>query len=230
MAGTKRVYAPKKSQVSQKKANYVNTYTKRLFTQKPLYPLGRQFKTSMRYVESIVLNSGVTTSHYSWKANSLFDPNDTGVGHQPLGFDQIIPFWGKYQVTSAAIRVNFFNMDTAQRTVYAGIKVSDINIPTFDARTDIERGHTKYQMLTNINGTKNHCQLTHYVDIGKFLGITDVNDDERLKGTASTSPSEGVYFHVFSEPTRTGAPEECVITVQIDYNCVFSEPADIPSS
>ena len=39
--------------------------------------------------------------------NSLFDPNRTGTGHQPYGFDQLSTFYNRYYVTGSKMTVTF---------------------------------------------------------------------------------------------------------------------------
>ena len=39
------------------------------------------------------------------RLNSLFDPNLSGLGHQPRGFDQLMAVYEKYTVVAAKITV-----------------------------------------------------------------------------------------------------------------------------
>ena len=49
------------------------------------------FNTTLHYRESILLSSTamLPTAFNNFSMNSLFDPNRTGTGHQPYGFDQL---------------------------------------------------------------------------------------------------------------------------------------------
>lgn len=72
-------------------------------------PMARELFTTLRYVESVVLQSnvisGLSNSAYVFSLNGLFDPNITGTGHQPRGYDQITPFYKAYTVFGVSIRI-----------------------------------------------------------------------------------------------------------------------------
>lgn len=65
--------------------------------------------TQHRYCEEVALTSdnltGYTGSQYEWRLNSLFDPNLTGVGHQPQGFDQMAAFYNTYRVYKVDVQI-----------------------------------------------------------------------------------------------------------------------------
>ncbi len=66
-------------------------------------------KVSVKYFECFNVNPGVggATSYYSFRANSIFDPNKTGGGHQPWGHDTLEALYTKYVVVSSTIKVKF---------------------------------------------------------------------------------------------------------------------------
>ena len=72
-------------------------------------PMARELFTTLRYVESIVLGnevvSGLSKAPYIFTLNGLYDPNITGTGHQPRGYDQITPFYKAYTVLGVSIRI-----------------------------------------------------------------------------------------------------------------------------
>jgi len=174
--------------------------------------------------------AGVPAS-FVFKANSLFDPNDTGVGHQPLGFDQIMPFFDKYCVIHANIRVTFVNTDTAAtQGMIVGVKVADSSVGVSNIADEIERGTMKYRLLTARDDSKNMCTITHQVAPAKFLGISRPLSEDRLKGTISSSPLEGVYFIIVAQPNASVDAGAVRCLVQIDYTAIFTEPKEIATS
>jgi hypothetical protein len=46
---------------------------------------------------------------YVYRWNSLYDPNYTGVGGQPTGFDQWATLYNNYEVVASSIKVTVFN-------------------------------------------------------------------------------------------------------------------------
>lgn len=82
------VYRKKTSHSKKRKRSYKSKRT--LSTTTNTLPLGKYFKSHNRYVEGFIdLNPGALGSNapYTFSANGLYDPNITGSGHQPIGFD-----------------------------------------------------------------------------------------------------------------------------------------------
>jgi hypothetical protein len=49
----------------------------------------------------------------AWRLNSLFDPNLTGTGHQPYGFDQLAALYQRYLVYAVTFDLKFVNPSAA---------------------------------------------------------------------------------------------------------------------
>lgn len=61
-------------------------------------------KVVLRYVEDFTLNAGnASSAAYVFKFNSLFDPNHTGTGHQPMFHDNYSSLYKYYRVDYATI-------------------------------------------------------------------------------------------------------------------------------
>ena len=85
----------------------IRTYG-RISSRDGVYGLGQSFRTKLKYVEAVVLQSvagAVGRNVYS--PQNMFDPNNTGTGHQPMFWDQFTPLYGKYKVHNANISVSF---------------------------------------------------------------------------------------------------------------------------
>lgn len=50
--------------------------------------------------------AGTVVGHY-WSPNCLYDPNESGGGHQPFGHDQWSLYYKKYRVNSAVFSIKF---------------------------------------------------------------------------------------------------------------------------
>ncbi len=62
--------------------------------------LGNRLPIKFKYQTSGTLNPGVAgvAAIQVMTANGLYDPDITGVGHQPRGFDQIMALYNHYTV------------------------------------------------------------------------------------------------------------------------------------
>ncbi len=57
------------------------------------------------YGQVIAGTDGTASQTHTFRGNSLFDPDRTGTGNQPYGFDQWAAFYGKYRVHSSTISI-----------------------------------------------------------------------------------------------------------------------------
>ena len=70
-----------------------------------VYGLGQSFRTKLKYVENIVLSSAAgAVGRNVFSPQNMFDPNQTGTGHQPMFWDQFIALYDKYMGCWACIR------------------------------------------------------------------------------------------------------------------------------
>lgn len=196
-------------------------------------PMAQTFKTTLRYVENgINVNPGAAgfADSYVFSCNGLWDPNVSGVGHQPTGFDQLMLMYQEYQVIGAKIRVEFANTDTgAHQTV--GIAVMGTATEQVDPRVMIENGGCKWKTITPRNGSKDYTTIVSAVAPHKWLGRTKSRSVDELKGTSVGNPGQQCYFHIFAQDYGAGGDTAAVgLNVQIDYITIFTKPRELALS
>lgn len=89
-------------------------------------PVPQEFYTKLAYSESVVLAStigGLSGAGYIFSLNDLYDPNKTGGGHQPLGFDQLTPLYNRYKVYKTEIAIQFCQPSTAGARSYGAYQI-----------------------------------------------------------------------------------------------------------
>lgn len=189
--------------------------------------LASQQRATLRYSETNSVSVPASTDGvgiYVFSANGLFDPNDTGVGHQPRGFDQLMALYDHYTVLSARINVRFLNEGNPR--AYTFISVRDGNTPVLSFN-DLMEGSTKVvskKPLSRVTEENQSNYLTTGVTIGNFLGRANVMSDPDCKGSAAGNPAEQVFFHVGASDPTTSNSGSVSFTVEIIYNVVFHEP------
>lgn len=194
-----------------------------------------RWKRTLNYVEKIILNpadAGLSAFHV-FIANGCHDPSVTGVGHQPLGFDEIMQGYNRFTVIGAKITATF-NANTATagtQPVICGIDVSDTTAGIADVTTIMEQGRAKYKtMAAQGMGGPAVVNVTQAVSVKKFLGITQVLGEDNLQGTQSSDPIRQIYFKVFAADTGTDDPGAVECVVKIEYHVVFHQPRRLVQS
>lgn len=168
-----------------------------------------------------VPNTGLAVS-YVYSANGLYDPDISGVGHQPGGFDQMMVFYEHYTVFTARIIVTFRNYSTNQSpVVFIAARADTTNIP--DPIAVMEAGNTVSTQLMPANITGSLKELKMVVRVAAFLGFDDLMDSNVARGDISSNPSEGVFFHVGAYYNEASAAGSVTYQTRIEYDAVFSE-------
>lgn len=184
-----------------------------------------RYCTAVNLVDSV---GGVLDIH-AFRANGIFDPDVTGIGHQPLGRDQWDLFYNHYYVKSAKITVKYSTQSqvAGQYAAVHGLYVSDdLTVPT-SWTTLAEAGRAKYLQDSNLNTESKTLTATYNPRTFMRQG----RNQAQLGAAMSADPSEQIYFILYAQ----AADESSMMTqrnyiVQIDYMVQFSEPKDLAQS
>jgi hypothetical protein len=156
----------------------------------------RKFIT-LKYVENYQITLLTTVGDQQrMRLNSVFDPNDTGGGHQPYGFDQLAALYNRYRVWKAKWRVTFSPSSASYPALV---------IPTNGAITAITTAATwqaaaeKPYAKSWIQGASGKSQrLSGSIYINKLTGISsqEYRADDRTGALTSADPGEIVYLYL----------------------------------
>jgi hypothetical protein len=162
----------------------------------PLFPIST-LRTGQVYFESAVSLTGAAgiQSSYVFSANGAYDPNITGTGHQPMGFDQMMSLYEQYVVVRASIKALF--VSNTQAPTRVGIVVApDTSVPAIVPA--VENGLMKMDFVDGKSEAGQHMAKTIEVqlDVAKYFGKTrrELQDFTEAVGTSAANPAEQVYF------------------------------------
>jgi len=184
-------------------------------------------------VTTVSINPAASQLGYHFfRANSLFDPDYTGTGHQPSSFDLWSGLYNHYVVCGSKITVSFTgDGGTSTIQLIYGCAVTDDATSTSSPGTLMENGYTRYR-ITSAAGNyavPRAPRMTAKFSAKKFFSIVNPMDNvTRIGAVVTTNPTEEAYFAVFLGPlpdtaTDIGSTQLCV---QIDYFAIFSEPKE----
>lgn len=143
------------------------------------------------------VNPGVVTYQDTvFNLNSLFDPEFTGVGHQPREFDTWASVYSKYRVLETMVEA-----DVRQRAAH-GISVCLVpsNSSTALVVTDYPQELPRAIRLGITSSNQPTCKWAGKVDMRAILGMTqeEFRGDDTTGALVTASPSQLVHLHVFA--------------------------------
>jgi len=126
----------------------------------------QRFFTRLRYVS---LQIGTTTTispgYYQFAANGLNDPNLTGGGHQPMGFDQLSALYKDYRVHAVKVKVQGRMLTgTSAGYVFLGCN-GGVGLPN-GLQALLESNRYRHKIVTS----ENEFTITGYFPIHQVFG------------------------------------------------------------
>jgi hypothetical protein len=193
-------------------------------------PVFRARTTRMlRYYEntlSITATLGVNTS-YVFSANGLYDPNVTGTGHQPMGFDEMMLFYNQATVVSSKITVKYYNGSSNSSAAGVALYLNPSATPLSDPYRVMENGYVATTTLNGLLIPGYIKELSLNCDVAQYFGRRSKNvivNDPNLYTTAAANPTEQVYYVInLWDPFATNTLI-VIFSVTIEYTAIFWEP------
>lgn len=190
-------------------------------------PAPYKMTAKLAYQEVVSLNpSAIADAVHRFSANGMFDPNLTGIGHQPRGFDQYMAMFDHFVVIGVKIKCIFVGIDdSAQASMIVGVALKD-SATTYTSNDYMEGRTCNYAVLEqNSFGYPSQKTIVMKANPNRFLGRSKPLSDSQLKGSITANPAEDVQLHIFAS-TLDGVtdPSTFNVNVLIEYTAVFIEP------
>lgn len=220
-------YTKRKRKTYRKRKNYKKRYNQPLNSVTiRKSPLPTTFKTTLRYCDSLKLDSGSgVPAAYVYGANTLYNPYTGGAGgHQPRGWDQLIPMYSHATVIGSKILVQFQNTD-ASNSAICGVSLRGGNASEGNLTDYIEQSNVSYKMIGDHTGN-GRANVTNSFN-NDFLGIKNPLASVELRNTSTQNCDEKAYYHIFSGNTDEVNILPVLAQITIEYIVVFTEPQDL---
>lgn len=187
----------------------------------------------MRYVQDFRYSSGLGAIALAvFRGGSIFDPDFSGVGHQPLGHDEYQNFYHHYTVLGAKLTATWSTEGDGVGDQYiVGIGLRADATVTSDVELMRELPGTKWANLGGATSGKNFKTLSKFYSVRKFHDVKDIRDNSQFKAAFGTNPAEDAFFHVFAinqNPIDVGSTINCHVVMT--FICVLTEPKNLTKS
>lgn len=177
--------------------------------------------TKMRYHEVGTLTSTVgAISRYLFRWNSVFDPDFTGVGHQPLYRDTFATVYDHYAVVSCSAKITVVN--TSANPHIIGAVTDDDSSAATNRDTLCEQSHGRHFFVPALTGSLSMKTWDMKWDCKTILNI-DPFTSESYKTPNDSNPSEESYLVIWSVPADGSSTSSVLFDVELVYTVLFTE-------
>lgn len=197
-------------------------------------PIPDRFFTRLRYSELYAQTYGglAVPSIYQWRLQSIFDPNLTGVGHQPLGHDQFQLLYNRYRVYGVRYKITFVNQETTRHYDIAILLRPNTVTPT-KVETILEGPYCQRGVL-GVEGSGQAVRtFSGYCSNPKILGITKnayKNDDQNQALIGANSTVAGPILSTVISNQNTGDTGTVNVRVELTYYVEFFDRKSLSES
>lgn len=162
---------------------------------------------------------------YIFRANSLFDPDFTGTGYQPIGFDEWSAFYNRYRVKESRVRAVFSTSGSLPCCV--GITFNHASSGAMTFSNNIGEPYTTWNMVGATGSPP--VNVERRVSVRDYFGIrSNYPLDEDYTASVSGNPSRVLFAHVWANTTSSAGA--CTAFVELEFECEFYERVDLNMS
>lgn len=197
-------------------------------TQIPTGPYA--LKRTLRYVDKLTFNpsAGSSLSEYIFSANGIYDPDITGTGHQPLGFDEYMSLYNHYKVTGSKMTIKCVPNSTAGPAFILGIYLDDGVTAATDSNNLMEQGQSTWAVVNAGDAAAvKGCSKSFKSSVFHY----NKKYSAEVVGSDAANPAEQAFYKIWMQ--AIGASQDVAtldILVTIDYNVSFSERKTLATS
>lgn len=185
--------------------------------------------TTLRYVDQRGFNAAAADdTTYTYRMNDIFDPDFTGAGHQPMGYDQLAAVYNRFQVLSSSIKLTVTGQATAADNMLLTLckSAGDGNAFAANAFNQLEAGGSN-MVYTFFNASSNGIWPLPNLQIS-CIPHKDLKTDLKdtlLQAAFGSTPGAVVYAQVSLQEFTGIDPGVVNVNVVIDYKvkCIGSK-------
>lgn len=199
-----------------------------------LSPIPARYVTKMKYATAFTL-TGAGMRQYQFNLNGLFDPERTGVGHSPYGYDQLlgppggVGLYNRYRVFKVDYVITVAN--DAYNIHYAVLNTNDASPPINNVSEARENPRCQYQ-VQNPGGTLK--QLKGSISLPALMGKTpeQYRTSDTTGATYNSIPSEQAIMNVYMQGLNDDVSVSMSHTVNaiLVFHCECTDPHALDQS
>lgn len=191
------------------------------------FPMKMNIRHKYRETVPITCTAGAMGSYF-FSCNSLYDPNKTGTGHQPMYYDQVAAVYSYYVVTGSKISVRVTHDSGSNSAVTIALtKNEDAAISPSNIDGVIEQSWAK--SVTLGESSTDVAQLSSSFSMKQRQGASGIAND-LFRADINNNPVDQTFYQISCQPTDRASTLLVNVEVTIEYMAVWSDIKEIAQS
>ena len=199
-----------------------------------IFGLPEELRTHLRYVDVYIDVYDPGNRKQVMRMNSIFDPDFTGTGHQPMYTDQFDNFYKRYQVLGAKMKCTFSALPSAIATaqpsgpMLVGVLTDDDGSTSSTVTALMEQPTSQSDFVCNQNGGNN--VKTFYITYSPKRDAGLAPDDDTLGALLSANPAKVIFGTAWMAESGLSGASSVNVRIEMDYYVKFSQLANVSQS
>ncbi len=227
----RRRYGFKRRKITSTALSHWGKTWKRPLTQ-GAFPTGfpDRMAVKLKYQQKLLLSvtAGVPRVQV-FRGNDCFDPDFTGTGHQPNGYDQWSAFYSYQTVVASSIRAQVYSSSSG--LIPSGLEwvifpaTLSTTLSSGDVTNAREQVYAKWRTVQAGFGTQLQASIRSYMSTAKMAGCppSAISDCvSAYTGPTTASPSLAWYWHIYVNNIAENDSSDCIFDFEIDYYVIFT--------
>lgn len=199
-------------------------------------PFPRRLFTKLIYADERALGAEAALATYTYRLNSIYDPDATGVGTQPDGFDTLLGAnnttapYQLYRVRGALVELTIRNVGTPTVNCWVSTRYGNETSPS--AYWEALAKHKWCRQIDSYETDHHMVRFKKYFSIASIVGQSKqtVNSDDNFTALYTGNPAFIANFDIINYPTDGTSTAACRFAIRITYYCELSNCNDIIDS
>lgn len=191
-------------------------------------PFGESFHCKLPYVQRVIITTATSDLSVAnvFRLGSLFDPDLTGVGHQPLQRDQIAPLYTSYIVHNCKISVTASDPDSDG--VWCGIVLrtatnANASGNAKSLQTIMEQRSSNMKAVNNSGNQQ--FTFNKNITLSKMFGITNQQYNALRNSVygapVGSNPTQEAYVEIVAVAVGLASATSTTFLVRLEYDVEF---------
>jgi len=192
-----------------------------------LQPFPNRYVCKLKYATTVVTDA---LGSYIFNLNSLFDPDRTGGGHQPYGFDNLALLYNRYRCIATGWRIQNPMAANALPVTTGCIASNDASVAWTNTGVMLENPRAKY--VTQNPGAAS-VTLSGKISLPKLMGRTKSQymADDNYQSPVVGSPNElGLLYIQTFAATNGNTTAGQALQVILEYTVEFFDSKHVVQS
>lgn len=210
---------------SSNQQNMLDMFNSRPQFKRIQWPMPNMFRTTLKYYQQIPYSAISTPQVYYFRGNSIYDPDYTGTGAQPVGFDQLSVFYSRYNVVGSRIEIKIINESTPALQVIT-TPYPSVDVTTYDQAYLLP--YTRRAIADGITrGGRSIATLAHQA---QSTIVRQQPWNINYTSATSTNPSLQWFWLIAMQTADQATSITCELQITILYDVIFNSPLYVPLS